>query len=453
MTVCVDQIRLHFEGQTRPIDLSFDAPDLSSDGGILLLQQIERRLGICRRVAPFIPDQRDPNKVRHPREQQLRQRIFQIALGYEDQNDADRLRHDPLLKAACGKSPDESEALASQPTLSRFETSPCTFSLRAMILDFEKYYIDSLDPLSKAIILDIDTTDTETHGQQQLAFFNAYYNHYMYHPTLIFDGSNGQLVTALLRPGNAHAARGSGYVLERIIRKIRRKCPNAAILVRGDGAFSVPRLHERLEKLGRELGGVDFIFGQAQNDALKRMAAPFLKDARLEYGRTGEKVRNFSEFEYAAGTWSKERRIIVKAEYTSKGANPRFVVTSLSGEDPGVWYEAYCQRGQAENFIKELKNAMAADRLSSSSFVGNSFRLLLHSWAYRLMWSLREDVKEKSPQLGKVQFDTLRIHLLKVGVSVKKSVRRIWYQMPRSFPHRGLFRSLLVRGQAALVGT
>jgi len=502
MTACVNQITLDLETINKPVSITFDAPDLSSDGGFLLLQQIDQRWALTQRLADLIPDHRDPNKVRHSRLQQIRQRLFQIVLGYEDQNDATFLRHDPLLKATCGLSPNSQQPLSSQPTLSRLENSISMRDNALLLDDFELFYIDSLDPDRQVVLLDIDTSDDPTHGQQAFTFYNGYYRHYMYHPMFIFDGLNGQLVSAILRPGNKGASRGSGYVLERIIRKVRQKCEDAVILVRGDSAFSVPRLHERIDKLNEELGDVYFLLGQRTNARLKSLSEPYVRQAKQQYEATGKKVRNFHELMYQADSWEEERRVILKAEHNSQGQNPRFVVTSLEGQSGRHWYEAYCQRGNAENWIKDLMNAMAADRLSCETFEANFFRLLLHGWAYRLMWLLREEVKRageterkgvmRSPQInllggevhenqglieareergeqieedessglmreieavGRMQFDTLRLRLLKVGVWVRESVRRIWLQLPQSFGHIKLFRRLLQRGEAALVGT
>lgn len=452
MTLCLEQIQLYLQGQPKSIDVSFDAPDLSSDAGFLLLAQIDQKFGLSDRISKLIPDQRDPTKVKHTRKEQVQQRIFQIAQGYEDCNDADRLRHDPVLKSVCGQSPQHDAGLSSQPTLCRFENSVDAWDLYDLILDFEQFYVDSLDGSEQAIILDIDTSDDPTHGQQQLSFFHGYYGGYIYHPTLIFD-QYGRLISAILRPGNTHASKRAGPILERIIRRVRAKCPNAAILVRGDSGFSVPKVHERIEKLDSELGDVRFLLGQATNGTLKKLAAPFMLDSKLEYERTGIKVRECFEFPYAAASWKEERRIILKAEHSSQGANPRFLVTSLEGEEGLVWYDGYCQRGQAENHIKELMNAMFGGRLSCSSFVTNAFRLLLYGWAYRLMWGLREEVKKESEEAGRWQFDTLRVRLLKVAVIVKESVRRIWTRMPLCFPLVELFRRLLVRGQRSSVGT
>jgi len=503
MAACVNQITFNLEEVPKPVEITFDAPDLSYDGGFLLLEQIEQRWGLSSRVADFIPDLRDQNKVQHSRFQQVRQRLFQIALGYEDQNDATDLRHDPLLKLVCGLSPNDDQALSSQSSLSRFENALSMRENALLLDDFEQFYIDQLDPCRQCVILDIDPSDDPTHGQQEFTFYNGYYRHYMYHPMFIFDGCDGQLVSAILRPGNKGASRGSGYVLERIIRKVRQKCTEAVILARGDSAFSVPRLHERIDKLNQELGDVYFLLGQRTNARLKRLSEPYVEQAKQQYEQTGQKVRNFHELVCQDDSWKEERRVLLKAEHNSQGKNPRFVVTSLEELDGRQCYDAYCQRGNAENWIKDLKNAMAADRLSCETFEANFFRLLLHGWAYRLMWLLREEVKNagkieekeekvRSPKVnlleggihenrglveskeqrqeqekedeesglageiekvGRMQFDTLRLGLLKVGVWVRESSRRIWLQLPHSFPCIELFRRLLLRGQAALVGT
>lgn len=471
MTVCTEPLRVQFEGQTKPIDLAFDAPYLSSDGGFLLLAQLDDTLGICERLAASFPDPRDQAKVKHSRFEQIRQRLFQIVMGYEDCNDAQRLRHDPLLKTVCGQSHLSNDALSSQPTLCRLENSVDAWDWYDLVLDFEQYYVDSLDGTEQAIILDIDTSDDPTHGEQQLSFFHAYYGGYIYHPTFVFD-QHGRLVTAVLKPGNTHASKRAGTILERIIRRIRNKCPHAAIMVRADSGFSVPKVHERLDRLDAELGDIDYLLGQATNEVLKKLAQPSMDWAQREFERTGEKVRECFDFPYAAKSWEKERRVILKAEYTQKGPNPRFLVTSLDGWEPVDWYDGYCQRGQAENHIKGLMNAMFADRLSCSSFVVNASRLLLYGWAYRLMWALREKVKEvqseeraqehrvpvtpwqktrteETEDVGRWQFDSLRSRLLKVAAVVKETCRRIWVRLPEYFPLRELFVRLLRQTKVA----
>jgi hypothetical protein len=380
--------------------------------------------------------------VIHDLQEQCRQRMYGIALGYEDCNDADRLRQDPLLKTTCNRLPDEVQGLSSQPTLSRFENSVDWPTLRRLMRWLEASYVESLPENTTEVILDIDSTDDETHGAQQLSFFHGYYDHYMYHPLLVFDGESGQLITSRLRPGNTHASRQAAGMLVRLVRRIKRRFPDVHILVRGDSGFCVPKVMHVLEGLDRRYADVDYLFGIARNKVLERLAMPSLDTAEEMYRLSGRKVRHFTEFEYAAGTWDRKRLVIAKAEYTSLGRNPRFVVTSLRGFPPELIYNAYCQRGQCENNIKDLKNALQADRLSCSSFTANFFRLLLHSAAYRLMHELRARTSEHSMELGRAQFDTLRLRILKVGALVRQSVRRIHIRLPRAFPFAAIFRAI-----------
>jgi Transposase DDE domain group 1 len=336
MTEGISQLTLGFH-PTLPVQVKFDAPQISSDGGVLLRRQIDDRLGLSQWFAALLPDERDPAKVEHDRQEQVRQRLYQIALGYEDCNDADRLRHDPLLKSACARTR-SAAGLSSQPTLSRLENAIAARTLRALLLRLEGHYMSSLPQSPEVIILDIDTTDDPAHGQQQLTFFHGYYDHHIYHPLMIFDGQSGQLVTALLRPGNTHAARGALGVLRRIIHALKRRFPDVQIVVRGDSGFAVPRLLEMLEALNRELGGVDSLLGLAQNSVLLRQGAHALTEASTRFARTGQGVQYFDSFLYAAETWSHKRRVVMKAEVTAHGLNPRFVVTSLEGFAPEVLY-------------------------------------------------------------------------------------------------------------------
>jgi hypothetical protein len=379
----------------------------------------------------------------HSREEQVRQRVLQIALGYEDGNDADRLRHDPILTTVCDRSPDDPRGLSSQPTLSRLENSVGRLALGRLVRWFERSYVQSLPAETDVVVLDIDSTDDPTHGQQQLSFFHGYYDRHIYHPLLVFDGDSGQLVTLMLRPGRAHASRGARRTLRRLIRRIKRRFPAAAVVVRGDSAFAMPRILEELERLDRQLGGVDYLLGLAKNDVLVRRARPTLEQARELSERQGRSVQRFAAWRYAAGSWSRPRHVVLRAEHSTYWrANPRFLVTSLTAFDPQTLYRAYCQRGDCENRIKDLKNALAADRLSCSRFAANAFRLLLHAVAYRLLHALRHRLGELGSPLARCQFDTLRLRLLKVAAVVQRSVRRITIHLPKSFPQALLFRQI-----------
>lgn len=443
MTECVAQIALSFYAPQR-VDLRFDGPATSSDGGALLLRQVDDQSGMTAAMAAHLRDEREARKTVHDRHEQVRQRVYQIALGYEDCNDADTLRHDPLLKTVCDRGPQDPRGLSSQPTLSRFENAVDMASIKRLLVAFEQRWVDALPADTEVIVLDIDPTDDPTHGAQQLSFFQGYYDQHMYFPLLIFDGE-GELVSAILRPGHTHAARGAGAVLERLIGRIKRRFPAAQIVVRGDAGFGIPRLLDQLERLDARWGGIAYLFGVGKNAVLERLAAPALAEAAAHYARTHLPARVLTSVSYAAGSWSRARRVIVKAEHGAQGANPRFVVTTIEEIEPRLLYAAYCQRGQCENLIKDFKNALHADRLSCSRFAANCFRLLLHATAYRLMLALRRAAQAVRSELGQQQFDTIRLRLLKVAALVQHSVRRILVQLPRAFPHAAVFRALVLR--------
>ena len=436
----IAQLGLNFH-PTHLITIAFDAPHISSAGGALLLRQMDDHLGLSERLAVLLPDTRDPRKVRHDRREQMRQRLYQIALGYADGNEADRFRHDPVRKRVCDRPP-PAEGLSSQPTLSRLENAVEVRMLRALVCEIEEQYVKSFVAAPEVIVLDIDSTDDPTHGQQQLSCFHGYYDQHMYHPLVIFDGERGQLVSVVLRPGNAHAARGAMGVLRRVIRRLKHRCPQTQLVVRGDSAFAVPRVLRMLEELNRELGGIAYVVGLAQNAVLLRAGAAALSEARRRFQVTKQTVQHFDAFAYAAESWPQARHVVMKAEVSEHGNNPRFVVTSRSEFAPALLYHAYCERGQCENFIKDFKNALPADRLSCSTFAANFLRLLAHAAAYVLVHALRTQVAPLAPQLGRAQFDTLRLQLLKVAALVSQSTRRVLVRLPFAFPLARVFRDL-----------
>lgn len=434
----------------RRVDIAFDVPNLSSDGGVVLLRRVDDELGLTAGYAELLDDDRDPDRVVHSRLEQLRQRSYQIAQGYEDCNDGDWLRHDPALRVACGA---EKGALSSQPTLSRFENATSGRELKRLWAAFEQRYVDSLSPDEPFVVLDIDSTDDPTHGDQQLSFFHGFYDQYMLHPLLVFDGTRGDLISGLLRPGRVHAAKGAMGMLVRLIRRIRARCPATTILVRGDSAFAMPKLMLRLEELNEELGGVHYILGLAKNARLLRLAEPLRHAAQEQFATRGQFVRQFTWLSYAAKSWPAERSVIAKVEHGYRGENPRFVVTTFDRFPPGMLYDiAYCPRGQAENFVKDYKNAIAADRLSCHRFVANAFRLFLHAVAYQLMHKLRATLAQVAPEpvivstdvvsLGVAQMDRIRVRLLKVAAIVTSSVRRILIRLPCAFPLARIFTAV-----------
>lgn len=444
-TPCISPIELQFQGRRAVV--SADGRRVSSDGGVILLRQVDDRLGLTGRMAALLGDARDSSRVRHSRREQFRQRVYQICMGYEDCNDGDWLRHDPAFQFACDS---EGRPISSQPTLSRFENAITGRELNRLWREFERDYVDGLDPETDLVVLDIDGTDDPTHGDQQLSFFHGFYDHHMFHPLVVFDALRGQLVTALLRPGRAHAAKGAISILTRLIRAIRRRCPRAQILVRGDSAFAMPKLLDRLEELNGELGDVDYVIGVAKNSRLLDLAVPLRSSVAEQFDDRRQFVRRFTWLSYASKSWPSERAVICKVEHSSRGENPRFVVTTLNEFSPGLIYDvAYCPRGQSENFIKDLKNALRAERLSCHRFVANAFRLLLHAVAYRLMHALRATVARVAPdiiyvesdrvRLATAQMDTLRLRLLKVAAYVSSSVRRVLVRLPSAFPLASIF--------------
>jgi hypothetical protein len=303
---------------------------------VILLRQLDDRLGLTGRMAALLGDDRDSSRVRHSRREQFRQRVYQICMGYEDCNDANGLRHDPAFQFACDS---EGRPISSQPTLSRFENAITGRELNRLWREFERDYVDELEPATDLVVLDIDSTDDPTHGDQQLSFFHGFYDQHMFHPLLVFDALSGQLITALLRPGRAHAAKGAISILTRLIRAIRRRCPRTQILVRGDSAFAMPKLLDRLEELNDELGDVDYVIGVAKNSRLLDLAGPLRSSVAEQFNERRQFVRRFTWLAYASKSWPSERGVVCKVEHSSRGENPRFVVTTLNEFSPGLIYD------------------------------------------------------------------------------------------------------------------
>ena len=441
MTECSTQITL-FDHPEKRIHVAFDAPHVSSDGGLLLLCRAEGVVRICEKLAAILPDVRDQDRVVHSRLEQLKQRVFMIACGYEDCADADSLRHDPLFKTACDSTPRDERGLSCQSTLSRLENLVGARTVVEVQQLFEDEYVAALPDDTDVVVLDIDATADETHGHQQLAMFHGFYDHYIYHPVFVFD-DEGRLVSFRLRAGNKHASKYGAPLLDRIIRKIKARFPDCQIVVRADSGFCVPRMLRTLERLHDELGDVDYVLGIARNQVLERTIDEAKALARQLYEASGRRARVFTDFFYAAGTWEWERWIVAKAEHGRLGENPRFVISTLTDFPPETVYRAYCGRGACELYIKDFKNALFADRLSCTSFVANAFRLCLHAAAYRLMTAVRDRAGEVSPRLGRCQFDTLRLKLLKIGALISESVRRIRVRLSRSHPLSDVFMAML----------
>jgi hypothetical protein len=416
----------------KEVIVDFEGGRVSSDGGGLLLREIDDRYSLTEKAARCLCDPRDLRRITHDEITLLRQRIFSIALGYEDANDADSLRGDPVLKSISGRLPESSEDLASQPTLCRFENATDRKDLRRLADALMDLYLETHPGPRDLIVIDMDSTDDPTHGRQQLSFFHGYYDQHMYHPLLVFDGIDGFAMAAVLRPGNAHASHRSVSVLKRIIKRLRRAYPRAAIILRADAGFAVPELYQFCERKR-----IHYTVGLITNNRLKDKAAQLLAEAKEKFRETREKQRLFTAFTYRADSWNRYRRVVAKVEYMDQGPNERFVVTNIHLPPQRLYDEIYVLRGDAENRIKELKLELKADRLSCHRFLANQFRLLLHTFAYCLFLLLRNHLR--GTELASAQVGTLRVKLLKIGTRVRETSRRIWLHLASGCPYKSLF--------------
>lgn len=435
-TVCHTQLSFANLGR-KAVCATFDGGKITSDAGAPLLREIDERIGLTRAINACIEDPRDPHKVRHAQLTLLRQRLFAVALGYEDVNDHNTLRADPALKIAAGHAPDSDPDLASQPTLSRLENRIPRRQLVRLARVLVESYIAAHPGPRPLIVLDIDSTDDPTHGRQQLALFHGFYDQYMFHPLVVFDGLTGYPLAAVLRSGRAHASKGAATILRKIIRRLQKAYPKAQILVRADSGFATPALYRTLERLG-----VAYTIGLIPNARLRERVAPLVAQAQEDFETTEKKQRTFTAFSYQAKSWTRPRRVVTKVEYHSLGSNTRFVVTNLPYLAPQrVYDDLYIGRGDTENRIKELKRHLNADRTSCHRFEANQFRLLLHTFAYVLLWHVRQAAA--GTELATASMDTLRLKLLKIGARVKESVRRVVLQCASSYPYRALLRTIL----------
>jgi len=422
----------------KKVEADFDGGTTTSDGGVLLLRKLESLTGIIDRIVEVIWDRRHQSYVDHSHTDLIRQRVFQIACGYDDANDSNDLRSDPGMKAACDRLPITGDDLASQPTMCRLENAVSRTDLYRIGLAFLEAFIASYDKPPKKIVLDIDDTDDPTHGSQQLSLFHAYYDEYCYMPVHLYEGQTGKLITTVLRPG--HRIRGSVTVaiLRRVLDRIQEAWPKVLITLRGDAHFSAPEVHDLCDEYG-----VDFILGQAVNKKLKALGEPLMAEAMAQAEQTGEPVRLFTHFDYQAGSWSRPRQIIYKAETTNGKANPRFVVTNIRNRTPKFLYEKiYCARGRMEGFIKNHKTFLHSDRTSCHRFSANQFRLFLHSAAYVLLHALKH-LGMRNTRWMKSNFDTIQLRVLKIGARVREQATKIRFHFPTSYPFKDLMRTIV----------
>ena len=450
------QIEFEFsKHHRRRVTARFDGGAISSDGGSILLREVDRRLKLLDRLAMCFDDRRDPERIEHSVRELVSQRVYGLALGYEDLNDHDALRHDPLLGLLAGKSDstgagrkrkqDRGKALAGKSTLNRLERATDeTDRYKKIACDFEAVdelltdlYLEAHQKPPQQIVLDLDATDTPLHGRQEGRFFHGYYNHYCYLPLYIFAGEH--LLCARQRTSNQDAAAGSVAELERIVKQLRRRWPKTQIVVRADSGFCREELMAWCEA-----HEVHYVLGLARNERLRAEIAEAMANAARAHERTGKVARRFVEFEYQTlKSWSRARRVVAKAEQLEGKENPRFVVTSLNRKRYAarrLYEQFYCARGEMENRIKE-QLSLFADRMSAQTIRSNQMRLYFSSLAYTLMLGLRR-LGLEGTGWARLQTETLRRRLLKVGTRVRVTARRVWLSLAESWPWRALFETV-----------
>jgi hypothetical protein len=421
----------------KKIQADFAGGHLTSDGGALLLRQIDKRIGLIDALTACLPDSRDPAKTIHDVRTLLAQRVLALALGYEDLNDHEQLRKDPLLQLLSERPVEEQQPLASASTLCRWENRIDRKTLARMAGVFVEQFIASHPGVPEQLVLDFDATDDPVYGQQENRFFHGYYDHYCFLPLYVFCGD--QLVVAYLRPSKIDAARHSAAILKRLAQRFRQVWPQVRIILRADSGFCRWKLLRWCDR-----HQVDYVVGLARNRVLERHLEPWMQKARTQQAACGTKQRLFTAFSYAAGTWDHARRIVAKAECNEQGDNPRFVVTSLPDAPQELYDALYCQRGEMENRIKEQQLDLFADRTSCHRFLANQFRLLLSSAAYLLVESLRR-LGLAGTELAQAQAGTIRLKLLKIGGRISWSARRIVLHLAAGYPFRELFCLLVER--------
>jgi hypothetical protein len=436
MTVCSTSQDLFPTCKSRKVQVDFNGGNVTSDGGALLLRQADRRLGLTHELAGLLEDPRRQKSIGHTYEDFLRQRIYGIALGYEDLNDHDTLRDDLLFQTGV----DRTERLAGHSSLHRFEQGADRTVARVMAGVLVEQFIASFKNPPEELILDFDATDDAVHGMQEGRFFHGYYDRYCFLPLYVFCGS--QLLVSYLRPSNIDPARHAWAILKRLVIRLRQAWPEVKIIFRGDSGFCRWRMLRWCER-----HDVGYIVGLAKNSRVLEAAEEALQKAQEQYKRTGRKVRRFTSVEYGALTWDHPRRVIVKAECTEKGLNPRFVVTNLKGRAKVLYEKVYCARGDMENRIKEQQLGLFADRTSCHKWWTNQFRLLLSSMAYVLVEAIRR-LGLRATKMASAQVNTLRIKLLKIGAVITRNTRRIRVHLASGCPDQELF--LLVARRLAL---
>jgi hypothetical protein len=428
----------------KTVVVAFDGGRLSSDGGVLVLSQVERRLGIADRLAACLRDRRDPERTQHTLAEMLRLRMVAIAAGYEDANDCDTLRHDPAFKLALGRAPQSGRALCSQPTLSRLENAPSRTTVARLMAAMVDLFCASFARPPQAITLDLDETCDEAHGRQQLSLFNGHYDSHCFLPIHVYEAATGRPVTVVFRRGATPTGREIRTLVRHLVGRIRRHWPRVRITLRGDSHYG---RHEVMTWC--EDHGVDYVFGLGGNrvlDALVRDQAEELCVRRaLDQAET---LRRHAAVRYAARSWHRERRVVARLQASAQGLDLRYVVTSLPGPAEMLYEAVYCARGQMENLIKRHKRQLASDRTSCCSPTANQLRLILHTAAYWLLLTLREAIPAGMP-LRQAEFTTLRLRLVKLAARIVETATRIRVHLPTGCPDQALLRLLAIRFAAA----
>ena len=422
----------------KAVVLACDGGRLSSDAGLVLLKDPDEQLGLTRALAAVLQDPRDPRRVHFTLHDLLKQRVLQIAAGYEDANDANTLRHDPLFKLLLGRLPDTGAPLASQPTLSRFENHVSRTELYRMARVLVEQFLASYARPPQLIVLDVDDTEDPVHGEQEQARYDGYYGGYCFLPLHLYEGLSGRLITTIFK-----AKRFTGTqmlsVLTRLVKRLRQAWPDTLVLLRGDSHFAYPEVMQWIEAQA----DLSYVTGLTSNAVLQTLARDVVEQAKRAYERDGGKITRFHSTRYQAGTWSRARRVVIKVEVSDQGVNTRFVVTDMEHARTKVLYQQiYCARGQAENEIKDHKRYLKSDRTSCHRFEANQFRLFLHSAAYVLLDTLRREVFKTAPWAC-ATMETIQLRLLKLGARVQELTDRITISLPSSCPVAPVLRRSL----------
>jgi hypothetical protein len=420
----------------KPLTATFDAGRLSSDGGVIVLREIAKRLGLAETITGPLGDDRDPSRVRHSFAEMAMARMVMIAAGYEDCDDVDALRSDPALKIAVGRAPESGADLMSQPTLSRLENLADWRALARIGLGKIDLYCRSFARPPAAIVLDIDDTDDPVHGQQELALFNAHYDCTCFQPIHIFDGLSGKPVLSLLRPGKRPSGEEVAKVLRHVIARIRRHWPHVEILVRGDSHYCSEPALALLERMR-----CNYIIGFAINSKLLEIAAPWRAQCDMRRSRMKPTVRRFHQLPYKAREWSRSRKLVARVEATDMGTDARFIVTNLEGRGKTLYEKVFCARGNAENLIKDMKRWTRSDKTACSRWEANQFRLFLHMGAYWLLHALRRAAPRRSRWRG-ATFETIRRTFVKVAVRVEELKGKIKLAFPASYTHAAMLGAM-----------